>query len=113
MKKSKVFYTNARALHYRYEYSLPAKYKALIEASEFAKYIPPQKRVAVKTHFGSQGSFRVVRPNFLRITVDAVKAATGVPFLTDTWSCLLYTSDAADELLCVALGGRRILKTKN
>ena len=32
MKKSKVFYTNARALHYRYEYSLPAKYKALIVA---------------------------------------------------------------------------------
>ena len=27
--------------------------------------------------------------------------------------CLLYTSDAADDLLCVALGGRRILKTKN
>ena len=27
--------------------------------------------------------------------------------------CLLYTSDAADDLLCVALGGRRIIKTKN
>ena len=27
--------------------------------------------------------------------------------------CLLYTSDAADELLCVDLGGRRILKKKN
>mgnify|MGYP002682458706 CR=1 FL=1 len=27
-------------------------------------------------------------------------------------SCLLYTSDAADDLLCVDLGGRRILKTK-
>ena len=25
------------------------------------------------------------------------------------WGCLLYTSDAADDLLCVALGGRRIL----
>src|SRR5450756_1804433 len=24
--------------------------------------------------------------------------------------CLLYTSDAADDLLCVALGGRRIIK---
>ena len=24
--------------------------------------------------------------------------------------CLLYTSDAADDLLCVDLGGRRILK---
>ena len=26
--------------------------------------------------------------------------------------CLLYTSDAADDLLCVYLGGRRILKKK-
>ena len=27
-------------------------------------------------------------------------------------TCLLYTSDAADDLLCVDLGGRRILKKK-
>ena len=27
-------------------------------------------------------------------------------------ACLLYTSDAADELLCVDLGGRRITKKK-
>src|SRR5450756_3240426 len=27
-------------------------------------------------------------------------------------TCLLYTSDAADELLCVDLGGRRIIKKK-
>src|SRR5450756_3176009 len=29
-----------------------------------------------------------------------------------TWDqgCLLYTSDAADDLLCVDLGGRRIIK---
>ena len=26
--------------------------------------------------------------------------------------CILYTSDAADDLLCVDLGGRRILKKK-
>ncbi len=26
------------------------------------------------------------------------------------WSCLLYTSDAADDLLCVDLGGRRNIK---
>src|SRR5665213_3623316 len=25
------------------------------------------------------------------------------------WGCLLYTSDAADDLLCVDLGGRRII----
>src|SRR5450756_1997434 len=28
------------------------------------------------------------------------------------WDCLLYTSDAADDLLCVDLGGRRIIKKK-
>ena len=30
----------------------------------------------------------------------------------DDWNCLLYTSDAADDLLCVDLGGRRIIKKK-
>src|SRR5450756_725613 len=30
--------------------------------------------------------------------------------LTCQASCLLYTSDAADDLLCVDLGGRRIIK---
>ena len=31
---------------------------------------------------------------------------------TEIWLCLLYTSDAADDLLCVDLGGRRIIKKK-
>src|SRR5450756_907323 len=31
---------------------------------------------------------------------------------TQFWSCLLYTSDAADDLPCVDLGGRRIIKKK-
>ena len=29
-----------------------------------------------------------------------------------SWTCLLYTSDAADERSSVDLGGRRILKKK-
>eukprot|EP00657_Telonema_sp_P-1_P007565 TRINITY_DN2755_c0_g1_i1.p1 TRINITY_DN2755_c0_g1~~TRINITY_DN2755_c0_g1_i1.p1 ORF type:complete len:110 (+),score=26.40 TRINITY_DN2755_c0_g1_i1:247-576(+) len=32
--------------------------------------------------------------------------------LTLLKNCLLYTSDAADDLLCVDLGGRRIIKKK-
>src|SRR5680860_1287810 len=32
--------------------------------------------------------------------------------LEDPTSCLLYTFDAADDLLCVDLGGRRIIKKK-
>ena len=35
-----------------------------------------------------------------------------VPDLTGYITCLLYTSDAADDLLCVDLGGRRIIKKK-
>src|SRR5680860_1752232 len=31
---------------------------------------------------------------------------------THPLNCLLYTSDAADDLLCVDLGGRRIIKKK-
>ena len=38
-------------------------------------------------------------------TIRVVQAA---PFR----GCLLYTSDAADDLLCVDLGGRRIIKKK-
>ena len=30
----------------------------------------------------------------------------------EPYICLLYTSDAADDLLCVDLGGRRIIKKK-
>src|SRR5450756_3133635 len=41
-------------------------------------------------------------------TVEQVLAE--LPFRDQ--SCLLYTSDAADDLLCVDLGGRRIIKKK-
>ena len=30
----------------------------------------------------------------------------------ENMACLLYTSDAADDLLCVDLGGGRIIKKK-
>src|SRR5450756_1869051 len=33
-----------------------------------------------------------------------------LPQVTHVEFCLLYTSDAADDLLCVDLGGRRIIK---
>ena len=37
----------------------------------------------------------------------------GLNGLEPSTSCLLYTSDAADEGLGVDLGGRRIIKKKN
>ena len=38
--------------------------------------------------------------------------AVAMVLLALTGACLLYTSDAADDLLCVDLGGRRIIKKK-
>ena len=35
-----------------------------------------------------------------------------LPSANEEYNCLLYTSDAADDLLCVDLGGRRIIKKK-
>ena len=39
--------------------------------------------------------------------------STVLPNTADLSTCLLYTSDAADDLLCVDLGGRRIIQKKN
>src|SRR5450756_2371914 len=36
----------------------------------------------------------------------------GIPLGRWYFDCLLYTSDAADDLLCVDLGGRRLIKKK-
>ena len=43
------------------------------------------------------------------VPIPAIKPSPGVLLIK---SCLLYTSDAADDLLCVDLGGRRIIKKK-
>ena len=51
--------------------------------------------------------FSYINPEYIlekNITFDTTNAGAGYS------SCLLYTSDAADDLLCVDLGGRRIIK---
>src|SRR5659263_733968 len=44
----------------------------------------------------------LIRPISLLLIMFRVTGVSG--------TCLLYTSDAADDLLCVDLGGRRIIK---
>jgi uncharacterized Fe-S center protein len=40
--------------------------------------------VAIKIHFGSWGAHQIIRPRFLRVLADAVKAVGGKPFVCDT-----------------------------
>ena len=45
--------------------------------------------------------------------VGAIDSIIDIAGAAICYTCLLYTSDAADELLCVDLVGRRIIKKKN
>ena len=44
--------------------------------------------------------------------IQAIAEAIAFRARAAAYDCLLYTSDAADDLLCVDLGGRRIIKKK-
>ena len=50
--------------------------------------------------------------NVTRLPIDALPDITSNQVQVITTSCLLYTSDAADERSSVDLGGRRIIKKK-
>ncbi|UCF09248.1 MAG: DUF362 domain-containing protein [Thermoplasmata archaeon] len=56
----------------------------MLDKMKLSEYIDKGDYVAVKTHFGSEGGHRIVRPIFLRKVVEAVKAVGGKPFVTDT-----------------------------
>src|SRR5680860_1900901 len=61
--------------------------------------IADEAGVAVQTIYNSVGN----KADVLSAVLDLAAAGADAPAL-----CLLYTSDAADDLLCVDLGGRRI-----
>ena len=81
---SKVYHASARASRWDYSASQIAGLERLIEKLDFGQAIAKDDLVAIKTHFGSYGAHRIVRPVFLRKIVDAVKAAGGKPFVCDT-----------------------------
>jgi uncharacterized Fe-S center protein len=81
---TKIYFTPAGSEDFSYSASMVAKLEKMLKTMELSKYIAPNDKVAVKTHFGSEGGHRIIRPIFLRKIVDAVKEAEGKPFVTDT-----------------------------
>ncbi len=81
---AKVYYASARMLKWTHNHSLPGKLERLLKQADLDKHIESDEAVAIKTHFGSHGAHRIVRPIFLRKVVDAVRSAGGAPFVTDT-----------------------------
>lgn len=81
---SKVYFASARVKKWRYEDSMPGKLDALFKKLGLMDYFSPAEWVAVKTHFGSEGAHRIVRPVFLRKITEALKRIGAKPFVTDT-----------------------------
>lgn len=81
---SNVFFSKARVEKWDYRDSLPGKLEELLGEFDLSKYLVKDEWVAVKTHFGSEGAHRIIRPVFLRKVVEAVRSAGAKPFITDT-----------------------------
>jgi uncharacterized Fe-S center protein len=79
-----VYFASARVRKWKYDDSMPGKLEKLLKNIDLSKYFEQKEWVAVKTHFGSEGAHRIVRPVFLRKVVDALKAIGAKPFVTDT-----------------------------
>ena len=84
MSESIVYLASARATRWAYEHSLVARLERMLERLDLGNRIEKGEYVAIKTHFGSRGAHRIVRPVFLRKIADAVKAVGGKPFVCDT-----------------------------
>ncbi|MBF0538544.1 MAG: DUF362 domain-containing protein [Nitrospirae bacterium] len=83
-KTAKVYFARARSTKWRYSDSMPGKLQRLMAEVGLSAYFNKDEWVAVKTHFGSPGAHRIVRPTFLRTVVDTLKTVGAKPFVTDT-----------------------------
>jgi uncharacterized Fe-S center protein len=57
---------------------------AVLDRLETGCTVTKNALIAVKLHFGERGNDTFVRPYFVRQVVDAIKAAGGKPYLTDS-----------------------------
>lgn len=80
MEKSKVYYSDLRALPGT---NLPKKLEKLIRAAGIGQIDFDKKMTAIKIHFGEPGNISYLRPNYAKVVVDVVKSLGGMPFLTD------------------------------
>lgn len=84
-----------RAVRPRYDRSesLVVKIPELLEKAGIRSVVKNGDMVAIKVHFGVNGGYRGIRPQFIRAVVDVVKNLGGKPFVTDTWG-LNHLDDA-------------------
>jgi len=90
---STVYFVDMRA---SVQENLLAKMVKLLDRVDLRTRIPSRALVAIKLHFGEKGNLAFIRPNFIRVVVDQVKALGASPFLTDANT--LYVGTRADSV---------------
>src|SRR5450756_1835428 len=81
------------------------EFEACLSVPFLAAKVPRPKKIRVSALDTSGKTVSFVAEDFhARVVLHESDHLDGVVYL-----CLLYTSDAADDLLCVDLGGRRII----
>lgn len=78
---SKVYWTDLRTTPKR---NLLNKVEDLLKRVKLESMVKKNDLIAVKLHFGEYGNTAYIRPVFLRVIVDMLRAAGTRPFLTDT-----------------------------
>ncbi len=97
---SEVYYVDARVT--RDNKGLLYKFGALVDRIGL-DFVNESEMVAVKVHFGDDGTTRYIRPRFSREVVDRVKARGGKPFLTDTSTLYVGPRSTAPSHLELAI----------
>ena len=59
---SEVYFSTARTIRWDYRHSVAGKIESLLDQLNFSGRFTKDDWVAVKTHWGSQGAFRIVHP---------------------------------------------------
>ena len=72
------------------------KLEKAIRHNNFFSFINPKDMVAIKTHFGEQGTKGYVRPIYFKMIGKIVKEQNAKPFLTE--SSTLYKSERSNAV---------------
>ena len=80
MSKSKVYFADFRCSDSE---NLQQKFTRLLKTAGLEKLGLDGKFAAIKTHFGEPGCLAYLRPNWAKTLADCIRAAGGMPFLTD------------------------------
>ena len=82
--KPKVYQISPLSKTFAYESGLMGKFENFLKDFDFSSFIPKDDVVPLKMHLGNQGAFRTIRPQFVKLVVDAVRRVPAKPFVTDS-----------------------------